>query len=151
METTSPVIEVAGLVIWDIIGNQKSNLGFSPYLFGGAGLSFLRVSRDASNFDGEYFSTENAVTEGLNVDLNHLTPRSLLVFPVGAGVRYPLTELISLNAEAAYRIAFNDYVDGFSQAGNPSRKDHYHSISFGLLYRFKGSGAVKCPPALSYR
>lgn len=147
----SPVFEVAALVKWDVMGNARSSMGFSPYLFGGVGLSFLRVRRDASNFDGEYFSAENAVTAGLSADLDHSTPRSLLVFPVGAGVRYPLTEFISLNAEAAYRFAFNDYIDGFSQAGNAARKDHYHSISVGVLYRFRSSGAVKCPPALSYR
>lgn len=144
----SPVFEVAGLVNWDIMGDPKNSIGLSPYLFGGVGLSFLKVRRDASNFDSEYFSAENAVTAGLNSDLNHSTPRTLLVFPVGAGVRYPLTEYISLNAEAAYRIAFNDYIDGFSKAGNPSRKDHYHSLSVGLLYRFKSPGSVKCPPAL---
>jgi opacity protein-like surface antigen len=144
----SPVFEIAGLVNWNITGDPQYNAGLTPYLFAGAGISFLRIRRDASNFDGEYFSAENAVTSGLNNDLAHSTPRALLVFPAGAGVRYPLTEYLSLNAEAAYRFAFSDYIDGFSQAGNSKLNDHYHSISIGVLYRFPPSGAVKCPTVM---
>lgn len=142
---SAPVFEVSGQVVWNITGDPQNNAGLTPYLFGGMGLSFLRVRRNASNFDGEYFQDQPAVQAGLTADLEHRTPGALLVFPVGAGVRYPITNNISLNAEGAYRLAFSDYIDGFSKAGNPSLRDHYHSISVGVLYRFNSAGAVKCP------
>lgn len=141
----SPVFELSGQVVWNITGDPQNSMGLTPYLFAGAGLSFLRINRDASNFDGEYFSNEPALQTGLTADLNHRTPKALLVFPVGAGFRYPLTNKLSVNTEAAYRLAFSDYIDGFSQAGNPSFNDHYHSISVGILYRLGSSGAVACP------
>ncbi len=141
----SPVFEVSGLLTWNIMGSPQYSTGLSPYIFGGTGLSFLHTNRSAANFDGEYFFDEPDVAAGVNADLDHRTPRALLVFPVGAGVRYPLTSNISLNAEAAYRFSFSDYIDGFSQAGNPGLKDHYHSMSLGILYHFNSSGGVKCP------
>lgn len=142
---SSPVFEISGQVVWNITGNPENRTGLSPYLFGGGGLSFLGVRRNAANFDGEYFMDQPALQTGLTADLEHSTPKALLVFPVGAGLRYPLTNKLSLNSEAAYRLAFSDYVDGFSQAGNPSLKDHYHSISIGVLYRIGSPGAVACP------
>lgn len=141
----SPVFEISGQVVWNITGNPQDNVGLTPYLFAGAGISFMRVRRDASNFNGEYFTDQPALYTGLTADMDHSTPKALLVFPVGAGIRYPLTNKLSLNTEAAYRVAFDDYIDGFSQAGNPARKDHYHSISIGVLYRIGSSGAVACP------
>jgi opacity protein-like surface antigen len=142
---SSPVFEVSGQVVWNIMGDPQNRMGITPYLFGGAGLSFLRVRRSAANFDGEYFMNQPALQTGLTADLEQSTPKALLVFPVGAGLRYPLTNKISLNTEAAYRLAFNDYIDGFSKAGNPGRKDHYHSVSVGVLYRIGSPGAVGCP------
>lgn len=142
---SSPVFEISGQVVWNITGNPGNSTGLTPYLFGGAGLSFLGVRRSAANFNGEYFMDQPALQTGLTADLNHSTPKALLVFPVGAGIRYPLTNKLSLNTEAAYRLAFSDYIDGFSQAGNPGLRDHYHSISIGVLYRIGSSGAVACP------
>ncbi|HEY0678113.1 MAG TPA: DUF6089 family protein [Chitinophagaceae bacterium] len=141
----SPVIEASALMVWDITGNVQRHTGLAPYLFGGMGLAFLRVRRDASGFDAEYFPAALDLPARVNADLEHATPRALFVLPVGAGVRYPLTERIALHAETSYRLSFNDYIDGFSEAGNTSLRDHYQSYSVGLFYRFNSNNTVKCP------
>ena len=142
----SRVLEVSGLAVWNILGDPQHRTGLSPYIFSGLGFSFVKVNRDASDLDRDYFPAESGVQSGLDADLAHSTPRAVFAFPVGVGVRYPLTERLSLNAETSYRITFNDYLDGFSQSGNPDMKDNYHSISIGIFYRFRGNNSVKCPP-----
>lgn len=141
----SPVFEMAGLAVWDVLGDPHDRPGLSPYVFGGMGIGLLRIRRDASNFDTEYFSAESAVQQGLTADLSRTAPSAILIFPAGAGVRYPYTERIAIKAEVMYRFSFSDYIDGFSQAGNPTRRDHYHGVSVGVFYRLAGSGALRCP------
>ena len=51
----TPVFEVAQLVVWNLLKRNYKDIGFSPYLFGGAGLSFLKIKRDWSNFNAAYF------------------------------------------------------------------------------------------------
>jgi hypothetical protein len=142
----SPVFEIAGLAVWDVMGDPHQRTGISPYVFAGMGVSFLRVQRDASAFDVEYFSAASGVQDGLNTDLARTPPKAVLIFPAaGIGVRYPYTERVSLKAEASYPFSFSDYIDGFSEAGNPDRSDHYHGMSVGIFYRLTGSNALKCP------
>lgn len=139
------VTEFTGLVVWDVLGNPHQRYGLSPYLFAGAGLSFLRVRRDASALDANYFTNESTLQAGLTTDLARTPPRVIPVFPVGLGVRYPLTNKISLSAETSYRASFSDYIDGFSQSGNPARKDSYHSFSLGIFYKINNTNTLACP------
>lgn len=139
------VTEFTGQVVWDVLGDPNQRGGISPYVFAGAGLSFLRVTRDASGLDANYFTNESTLQAGLATDLSRTPPRVIPVFPVGLGLRYPLTNKISLNAETAYRATFSDYIDGFSESGNPARKDSYHSISVGIFYKFNNNNTLACP------
>jgi opacity protein-like surface antigen len=139
------VTEFTAQVVWDVLGHPNQGSGLSPYLFAGAGFSFLRVRRDASGLDASYFTNESALQAGLTTDLAHTPPRVIPVFPVGLGVRYPLTNKISLSAETSYRASFSDYIDGFSESGNPARKDSYHSLSVGIFYKFNNNNTLACP------
>jgi hypothetical protein len=65
--------------------------------------------------------------------------------PVGIGIRYSLSQALSITAEAAYRLTFTDYLDGFSKVADPSKNDHYYGLSIGLVYTFLKSKALKCP------
>lgn len=116
-----------------------------PYAFGGVAISFLKVKRDWSNFNASHFQSIDLLAR-IGEDMAHRTPRVTAAIPVGAGLRYALSSKLVLNAELGYRILFTDYLDGFSKAANPSRKDHYYNLGVGLIYRFGRKNSWDCPP-----
>ena len=146
LKFSTPVFESSAQLVWDLIGKsyryEKHRL--SPYFFIGAGLSFVDVKRDWSRFDTTYFGPKSAAAIGLGIDTLHRTPRVIPVLPLGMGLRYMLTSQLALTGEITYRITPSDYLDGFSHAGDPQKKDHYYGISIGLSYRF-GSDRMDCP------
>jgi opacity protein-like surface antigen len=133
---TAAVTEVSAMAVWDVSGGRTA---LSPYIFGGVGYAFTRIQRDASHFNTTYFLNDKA-TEGLAKDLTRTPPKGFTVVPVGAGLRYAVSDYLSVHAETVYRLSHTDYLDGFSQAGNPKLYDHYQSFSVGLSYRFDGFG-----------
>ncbi len=141
----TPVVEIAPLLVWNPLGKNFTEKGFSPYLFGGAGFSFLKIKRDWSNFNAAYFGDGSDIPERIAVDAAQSTPRVLPVIPVGAGIRYDLSSTIAVNAETSYRFTFTDYLDGFSQAANPARNDHYQAITVGAVFRFGNRNTLACP------
>jgi hypothetical protein len=140
----TPVTEVIGSVVWDAFGRERK---FSPYVFAGLGYSFLRINRDYSRFNTEYFAAEPGTIEGVEQDINHRLPTGLPIVPIGLGIRYRLTNTLSLNTEASYRYISSDYLDGFSHAANADAKDHYYKFSIGLTYskNNNGKGGLDCP------
>lgn len=139
---STPVTELSAQFMWNPFGNNRNELGmrFTPYLFAGAGVNFVNISRDYSRMDTTVFSFNSKTQAGLQQDAATSLPRSLLVLPVGAGLAYRLGSRWSLNYELNFRYTFTDYLDGFSYTANPSQKDYYHSHTIGLVYRFGGSG-----------
>lgn len=142
----TPLIELSPQIMWSPSGWQEQGPRISPYVFAGVGLSYFRIRRDASGFDATKFGFEENLPARIGQDLQHRTPRFLPVIPVGAGLRYAITPSLMLNGELNYRHTFSDYVDGFSIAANPIQKDHYYSLSVGLIYRFGKRNAWDCPP-----
>ena len=144
---SSPVTEISELLVWNIFRNNSNEEGrrFSPYLYGGAGVSILKVGRDYSGMNMTVFAENNEVMAGLASDMSRKPPSVIPVMPVGAGVEYYLTPKLSLTAETAFRVTFTDYLDGFSQAANPKRKDYYHSHTIGLVYKFGSKTDYDCP------
>lgn len=143
---TSPVFEVSELLVWNVTGKNYADKGFSPYLFAGAGVSFLKIKRDWSNINTNYFPVElSEIWTGLAADSVHKLPRLIPVIPVGAGIKYFITPQWAVNAEASYRVDFSDYIDGFSEAANPTKKDHYSIYSVGLIYRTGKKSKLGCP------
>ena len=144
---TTPVKEFSAQLVWNIFGKNYEDNGFMPYVFSGAGISLIGVKKDYSRVDTAFFSKNNPdVLAGIVMDNAAGTPRTLLSVPVGAGVEYSVSPRFSINFETSYRFIFTDYLDGFSQAANPKLKDHYHSTSAGLIYKFgnKDKG-IGCP------
>jgi Domain of unknown function (DUF6089) len=141
----SPVIEASALAEWNVLGRNYASRGFSPYVFAGGGISFLRIRRDYSNLNAEYFGTTSELITGLNTDVQRSPPRVLVVLPVGVGVRYYLSDKIGISAETSYRVMSNDYLDGFSQSANPKRGDHYYSHTVGVVYRIGKKNLMDCP------
>jgi hypothetical protein len=141
---STPVTEVAVQGIWSFLETKEPR--FSPYVFAGAGISFLNIKRNYSNFNAAYFGENSDVTAGLATDAARRLPRAIAVAPVGAGVRYYLNNRFSLIGETSYRLSLADYLDGFSKSANASKNDHYLSHSVGVIYSFgKKNKGLGCP------
>jgi opacity protein-like surface antigen len=139
----SSITEFSVNMNWNVLGNQRRLI---PYLTAGVGYTFLKIRKDISNFDVEYFSaTEPNVIEGLAQDAAHKLPKGIGTIPVGAGLRYALTEKLSLTTETTYRLMSTDYLDGFSQAADPEKKDHYFTHTIGIVYSFGKKNTLACP------
>ena len=135
------------MLVWNIFGNNGNEYDrrFSPYLFGGVGLNFLKVKRDYSNFNAAFFGDASDIQTGLTADQAKTPPRTLLVIPAGVGVEYYLNPHLSLSAETNFRYMNTDYLDGFSKAADPSKNDYYHSHMLGLIYKFGKKDRLGCP------
>lgn len=144
---TSPVSEFSGMFVWDILRKNgvEGRRGFAPYIFAGAGVGMFSVQRDWSGYNAAYFNSET-VSEGLAADIAHRTPRVLPVVPVGAGLKYFITGKLAVTAETNYRLMSSDYLDGFSQAANPRKKDNYYSHSIGIVLSLGYKDRSDCPP-----
>lgn len=144
----TPVTELSVLGVWNLIGlhpNEAGIVNFSPYIFGGLGYSFLKIKRDWSRFNYAHFAAEPSVINGLAEDINHKLPKGIFEIPVGFGVRYGINEKLSFNIEGTYRVTGTDYLDGFSRAANPDLKDHFHTLTLGLIYTFGKRNRFDCP------
>jgi opacity protein-like surface antigen len=143
---TSPVAELSGQLVYNLLGRNYTDKGFSPYIFAGAGLALVKVKRDWSNTNVSYFGNESSeFATSLATDVAHSTPRILPVIPIGVGAKYFFTSKLALNAESSYRLSRTDYLDGFSQAANAQKKDHYLNYSIGLIYRTGNKNKLACP------
>jgi len=143
---STPVTEFTGQLVWNPLRRNYAEKGFSPYFFAGAGLAFLRIKRDWSGLNSSYFNTETStIFSGLGADTTHSVPRLIPVVPIGMGIKYFLTPKLGMNAEAAYRLGYTDYLDGFSEAANPAKKDHYLNYSIGIIYRTGQKNRLDCP------
>jgi len=145
---TTPVTELSLQGVRNILrlnSNDAGIINFSPYIFAGISYSFLNIKRDYSNFNYAHFAGEDAVINGLNEDINHKLPGGLFSFPIGGGLRYGITEKLSVSFEGTYRIIGNDYLDGFSRAANPELADHYHTMMIGVIYSFGKRNILDCP------
>lgn len=145
---STPVTEISGLLVWNPFGNNNNEIGlrFTPYLMGGAGISFLNISRDYSKMDSVAFPSSSKQRQGLGIDSVHALPGSAFILPVGAGVAYYLSPKFSLTFETIFRYTFTDYLDGFSHSADPNQKDSYHSHTIGIVYRFGKKNQLDCPP-----
>jgi len=142
---TASVKELTLSVHWNIFGTNYSDVKYEPYVFAGAGASFVNINRNYSRVNMGYFGETSVVQTGLAVDAVTPTPRVIPVMPVGAGVRYHISNRIVLNLEGSYRFMHTDYLDGFSQSANPNLKDHYSSITIGAAYKFGKKEKYGCP------
>lgn len=114
-------------------------------MFSGAGISFLKVNRDYSKLNAEFFGDGPDLQSRLTEDLAHNYPKTIVVLPLGVGVEYYLSSKIALTAETDFRYTTTDYLDGFSRSANPEKKDYYNSHTLGLVYKFGSRNQYGCP------
>jgi len=138
------LFELSQLIVWNPLKKNYDDRGFYPYLFAGAGVGFVKIKRDWSDFNSEYFNGTD-VAALLIEDTEHSTPRVIPFIPAGVGLRLNLSSRWGANIESTYRILFTDYLDGFSVAANPEKKDKYHSVTVGAVYRIGKKNTLECP------
>lgn len=117
-----------------------------PYLFAGAGASFLRTKRDWSGISSSFIS-DVKMAANVTLDSAALMPSVLLSVPFGAGITYALSPRLSLWGEAAYHLPVTDYLDGFSYLGHTDKKDNDYSIHVGVSYTLFKNNYTRCPTA----
>ncbi len=96
---------------------------FTPYASVGLGLTFANDKISAPG-DEKFKVAETA-------DRN-----MFFSVPVSVGLRYVMTNRLSLHAEFGQRAVFSDYLDGISKNGNPGAGDWYMFAGLGLTYTF---------------
>jgi Domain of unknown function (DUF6089) len=143
----TPLIELSGLEVWDIKGNNYNRAKgvFSPYVFGGVGISYLKIKPDWSGLNTEIFDANSEVQLGLNTDTQKKLPQLKAFIPVGVGFRYEISDRLTLTTESTYRFVFTDYLDGFSYSANPKKDDHYLSQTIGLILKLGNKNRYTCP------
>lgn len=153
LKFNSSVTELTALVVFTPFGESDiKESRFTPYVFAGAGASFLNIKRDWSGFDTITYPYKSTTAKGLAIDTLQKLPRTTLALPLGFGLKYAINSGISLNAEVMYRFLGSDYVDGFKYAANPKNRDNYYGLSLGIIYRIGagnlgggGRGGYGCP------
>jgi hypothetical protein len=141
---TSPVVELSVMGVWNVLNKNYETKTISPYLLAGGGVTWLSVKRDLSRFNSEFFTSEPDLPLRIAEDMAHPLPKLIPVIPAGVGVRYPITQRLSVYGEGIYRFTFSDYIDGFSKAVSDDKNDHYYTLSAGIIYRF-GRSKLDCP------
>lgn len=142
----TPITEISELLVWNIFGNSGNEIGnrFSPYVFGGAGFTFINVTRTA-NINKTFFINEPEVIANVAADFKVAPPKAVLVIPVGFGVDYYLSDKVSLTLETSFRYTHTDYLDGFSKISNSKVNDFYQSHTIGLVFKFGKDDKLGCP------
>lgn len=135
LKFTATQREYSFMVVWDIFAqNKEITTPFAPYLFAGLGYTSLKIERDYSKFNRQYFVGQPSVIAGLDADLAQPLPKGMRVIPFGIGIRHPITNVISVKFETCLRLSSTDYLDGFSNAADTKQTDHYHSHVIGLIF-----------------
>ncbi|MEO6488469.1 MAG: DUF6089 family protein [Ferruginibacter sp.] len=142
---TASVKELTLLLHYNIRGSNYIERKYEPYVFAGGGVSAVNITRDYSRYNASYFGEQSDLHGRLAADAVTPTPKIVPIVPVGAGIRYNLSEKIAINLEGSYRFMHTDYLDGFSIAANPGFKDHYSSLTIGAAYKFGGKEKYGCP------
>jgi hypothetical protein len=91
--------------LFDYSKRFKKRRLFTPYLFGGIGLTYFNPR---AQYQGKYYSLEPLHTEG------HGYSRVTPILPFGVGVRMKFGKGFDGIAEAGYRKTFTDYMDDVS-------------------------------------
>jgi predicted porin len=112
-------------------------------MFLAAQLFFLNIKRDWSN-SITHILPAKLRHQWLNEDINHTVQKDFF-HTYWVGVRYGITEKLSFSLEGTYRILNTDYLDGFSQAANPDKNDHYHTLMAGLIYSLESETGLIVP------
>jgi len=117
--------EISVMGQWNILGKTKKDSTavrkLIPYLFGGVGLAIIDYDVD--------FALDNSV----DVRTDKQADTWQFVVPVGAGLRYNVSDKFGIGAELNFRLPVSDYYDGISLSANPDLNDSYGVASLNFF------------------
>lgn len=118
-------------------GIDKYEYRFTPYVVGGVALFHFNPKTE---YKGNVYELQPLNTEGQNL-IKYPNKNSYalttLAIPLGAGLRFALTDHLRLDLEFNYRFTTTDYLDDVSgtYADNSTIKSNYGEISAALADR----------------
>ncbi len=132
---TNNLNEITLRVEYAPLGHKGYKL--TPYVYSALG---LLLSNPDINFNENRQSDD--MKARIQKDRNEISNTSM-VFPIGLGLKYQISDQFSLKAEAALRVGANDYLDGASHSASTSHKDYYGMGGVSVSYSFgKGKGRM---------
>ena len=109
---SSNVFDLSLSAEYNILDNNKYKV--SPYLTAGVGIMFFKPY--AKDVTGKKQSLRELGTDGQGLaGYPGIYKNSAVEFPLGFGVKYPVTERITLALEFNYRFTGTDYLDDVSK------------------------------------
>ncbi len=133
----SPVNEFSLLAEYDFFGKRRNPEGifkkmWSPYLFTGIGIALTNPKID--------FNEKNNPTQAANIAADKANAKKRFnSLPLGVGVKYSLSEKMTLYAESGLRLVFSDYLDGISLTASPKQNDTYTFTGVGITFKLGGN------------
>lgn len=112
---------------------SANSLYLMPYLFGGVGAGFIKSKV-------EYYGPAARKDEFVRSPIPEggKDHTSLLLTPVGLGLRVIVRQQFTLGLEACARPAYSDLLDGTSLNGNPSEGDWFYTLGVQASYFLNG-------------
>lgn len=113
----TPITDVSAVMVFDFVPNDRRfnyRPPYTPYVFGG--VSLFRFNPQAQ-FNGNWVDLKPLGTEGQETGLaQYPDPYELvqIAIPMGAGVRFKLSDQLDLELETGFRKTFTDYLDDVS-------------------------------------
>jgi len=126
-------------------GSQRGGTRLFPYALIGFGAAFSNPTVAWNDANGNPQIDPSLA----QMDKNAKTKRTHFVLPFGAGLRYKLTDHFTIHLEGLLRPTFSDYLDGFSQAGNPNKNDWFFTAGIGVGYTLPGKNGMYSYPTVN--
>lgn len=112
----TPIYDLSAIGEWNIFGFYPNREGrwFTPYLFGGVAIFSFNPT---TNFNGAVVELQPLGTEGQGLpqypDRDFYSLRQFAV-PFGGGLKWAVTDRLTLSGEIGWRRTFTDYLDDVS-------------------------------------
>lgn len=109
---TSNIVELAGLFEVNLLKFGEDYKKWTPFVFGG--VAYLHHNPKAE-FEGQKVALQPLGTEGQSMPgFQDKYSLNLISIPLGAGLKFQLTDKIGMQMEITQRITFTDYLDDVS-------------------------------------
>lgn len=139
---STTLIELAGVAEWEPFasnryyanarGGVEMDRIVSPYLFAGVGLGFANLNTDFSQYEGN----NPLIEQGIREDRSKGSSKTAFVLPLGGGIKFDLSNRLTIGIEFSGRLSFSDDLDGISASANPDNDDVYLFSGLNTYYRF---------------
>jgi hypothetical protein len=122
----------------DAAGRINMDRLVSPYLFTGVGLIGGVLNTNFSNYPGD----DKNIKAGIQKDRAYGNSVLGVCVPIGLGMKFDVSNTLTMALEGCIRASFSDYLDGISFSASPDANDIFMNLGAVVYYRF-GSPKMK--------